>query len=328
MFRRLAAAMSAAILSICLVSCSMTEIPEKNIVNQTEVPPKMLFLGDSIASGYGLEGYAPDDNYHCRSYANILKERYDEELGRKCRHYMINKAVSGATSADFIEQLRSGELDEDLADCDAVIVSIGGNDLLDIMLELIQALGISEQGTFSSDEFDVLGALSLFFNMNSDIDKALDQFETNIGIISDELTKRTSGTVYIQTLYDPLEYFSSIKKVTDFSSEKLGRFNEIISTNSSKGYKVIDVASDFKGKAETLTNISNLDIHPNAAGHEVIAEDIDAALRSTGFTYTTTEYGKKQLTHDGKLAVGGITSGIAVLMLISLIILFRTKKYE
>ena len=116
--------------------------------------------------------------------------------------------------------------------------------------------------------------------------------------------------------------------MTDFSSEKLGRFNEIISTNSSKGYKVIDVASDFKGKAGTLTNISDFDIHPNAAGHEVIAEDVDAALRATGFTYTTTEYGKRQLTHDGKLAVGGIIAGLALVMLISLIVLFRTKKYE
>ena len=328
MFRRLAAVICAAMLSICLVSCSMTEIPEKSTVNQTEVPPKMLFLGDSIASGYGLEGYTPDDNYHCRSYSNILKDRYDEELGRKCRHSMINKAVSGATSADFIEQLRSGELDSDLADCDAVVVSIGGNDLLDIMLELVKALGINEQGSFSTDELDVFGALALFLNINNDIDKALDQFEFNIGIISDELNKRTDGTVYIQTLYDPLEYFSSIKKVTDFSSEKLGRFNEIISTNSSKGYKVIDVASDFKGKAGTLTNISDLDIHPNAAGHEVIAEDVDAALRATGFTYTTTEYGKRQLTYDGKLAVCGIFAGLAFVMLISLIVLFRTKKYE
>jgi len=326
MFRRIAAAVSAAIISISLASCSMTEKTATEVVHNTEVPPKMLFLGDSIAAGYGLEGYTSSDNYHCRSYSNMLKEQYEAELHGKCRHTMVNKAVSGATSADLINKIQSGELDGDLGDCDAVVVSIGGNDLLDIMLELFNSMGISESGSFDSDNFDFLSAAGLFLSMNSDVDKALDQFDVNIKTIAEELGKRTEGTVYIQTLYDPLEYYSKFKRVTDFSSEKIGRLNEIITDNSACGYKVIDVAADFEGKAESLTNIADFDIHPNAEGHELIAKDVDAAFRTTGFTYTTTEYGDRHLSADGRIAVGSIIAGIAFLTLVGAVLLLRKKK--
>ena len=326
MFRKITAAVSAAVLAVSLASCSMTEKPAREVVYSTEVPPKMVFLGDSIAAGYGLEGYTDSDNYHCRSYSNILKDQYAEELRGKCGHTMVNKAVSGATSNDLIEQLRSGELDSDLADCDAIVVSIGGNDLLGIMLDLFNSMGISENGSFDTDNFDFLSAAGLFLSMNSDADKALNQFEVNIKTIAEELTERTEGTVYIQTLYDPLEYYSKFKRVTDFAGEKIGRLNEIITENSSCGYKVIDVAADFEGKADSLTNIADFDIHPNAQGHELIAKDVDAAFRRTGFTYTTTEYGDRQLSSEGRIVIGGIIAGIALLAVVGLTMLLKKKK--
>ena len=326
MFRKIAAAVSAAILSVSLASCSMTEKSVTEVVNNTEVPPKMLFLGDSIAAGYGLEGYTADDNYHCRSYSNILREKYNEELRGKCGHTMVNKAVSGATSSDLIGQIQSGQLDSDLADSDAIVVSIGGNDLLGIMLDLFNSMGISENGSFDTGNIDFFTAASMFLSINSDVDKALDQFELNIKTIAEELDRRTEGTVYIQTLYDPLEYYSKFKRVTDFSDEKIGRLNEIITENSACGYKVIDIAADFDGKADRLTNIADFDIHPNAKGHEVIAEDVDAAFRATGFTYTTTVYGDRQLSSEGRIAIGGIIAGIAFLTVVGAALLVRKKK--
>ena len=278
MLRRITAVAGALVMAVGLCSCTMTEIPEREVVHNTEVPPKMLFLGDSIAAGYGLEGYTLTDNYNCPdSYANILKERYNAELPDDCGHVMVNKAVSGYTSGDLIEQIQSGALDSDLGDSDAVIVSIGGNDLLDIMLGLLNSLGIDDTGSFDTAQFDIFSAASMFMSMDGDVDKALEQFDDNIKVISDELSERTEGTVYIQTLYDPLEYFSSFSMVTDFSAKKIGRLNTMIKDNSPRGYKVIDVAADFKGKAAELTRIADYDIHPNEAGHKVIAEDVDTA---------------------------------------------------
>ena len=326
MLRKTTAVLGTASILFCFSSCAMTEIPTREVPHHTDVPPKMLFLGDSIAAGYGLDGYTPTDNYNCRSYSNILKEKYEAELMNECGHIMINKSVSGYTSDDLIKQIESGELDSDLKDSDAVVVSIGGNDLLGIMLELLGSLGISDSGSFDIGSLDIFGAAASFLTMDGDVNKALEKFDENIKTISAELLKRTEGTVYIQTLYDPLEYFEKFKMVTEFSDEKIGKLNSIISGNAASGYTVIDVAADFKGKAGTLTNIGSFDIHPNAEGHEVIANDVDKAFRETGFTYMTTETGEKRLTEQGRKAVGGGIAGIAALFGIGTVAIISKKK--
>ncbi len=326
MLRKTTAVLGTASILFCFSSCAMTEIPTREVPHHTDVPPKMLFLGDSIAAGYGLDGYTPTDNYNCRSYSNILKEKYEAELMNECGHIMINKSVSGYTSDDLIKQIESGELDSDLKDSDAVVVSIGGNDLLGIMLELLGSLGISDSGSFDTGSLDIFGAAASFLTMDGDVNKALEKFDENIKTISAELLKRTEGTVYIQTLYDPLEYFEKFKMVTEFSDEKIGKLNSIISGNAASGYTVIDVAADFKGKAGTLTNIGSFDIHPNAEGHEVIANDVDKAFRETEFTYMTTETGEKRLTEQGRKAVGGGIAGIAALFGIGTVAIISKKK--
>ena len=325
MFGKITAFISAAILSASLVSCSMTESSQKEVKHNTEVPPKMLFLGDSIAAGYGLDGYTSSDNYHCRSYSNILKEKYETELKGKCEHVMVNKAVSGATSSDLVELIQSGELDSDLKDSDAIVISIGGNDLLGIVLKAMASMGITDASSFDYENFDFLGAASSLLSMGGDVDNALTKFDSNLKIIAVELCKRTKGTVFIQTLYDPLEYFSSVKMVTDFSNDKIGRLNSIISDNSSSGYTVINVAADFKGRAGELTNMSKFDIHPNESGHVVIAEDVDAAFRAAGFSYTTTEDGGTVLTDQAELAIGIGAFG-SVLVLCGIIVFAKRGK--
>lgn len=325
MLKKAIAVLGALSLTASLSACAFTETTTKEVTRITEVPEKMLFIGDSIAAGYGLEGYSFEDKYKCRSYPNILKDKYDAELGSENK--MVNKAVPGDTSQDLIDLLRSGELDADLKEADAVVVSIGGNDLLGILLKLLDSLGVDEQGKIDIGSINIFTAATAVLSMEGEVDAALDKFEINIGTISEELLKRTDGTVYLQTLYDPLEYYSKYKTVTKFADEKLGRLNSIITENASRGYTVIDVAPDFAGKAEELTNISSFDIHPNAAGHEVIAADVDAAFRETKFTYTATEDGEKKLTTEGKMAVvGGIAGIVAVVGAAAVIILINKKK--
>ena len=327
MIRKITAFLSAALLSLSLSSCKMTETTTKEIKHSVAVPPKMVFLGDSIAAGYGLEGYTDTDNYNCRSYSNILKEKYEAELKDECGHTMINKAVSGATSEELIDLIQSGELDSDLIDSDAVVVSIGGNDLLGILLNVIGNMGVTDVGEFDTGSIDLKEAAASLLTMGGDIDEALTQFDTNIKVIAEELGKRTDGTIYIQTLYDPLEYFSNVRLVSDFSDDKIGKLNDIISENASSGYTVINVAALFKGKAEELTNISSYDIHPNAEGHVVIAKAVDESFRETGFSYTTTEESSPKLTKEAEIAIGiGILGSAAVLCLIIVMVWIGKKK--
>ena len=317
MIRRISAVFFAITLTVVLCSCSLTEREIIETTHETDVPPRMLFLGDSIAAGYGLDGYTASDNYNCDSYSNILKERYTAALGDSCPHEMQNFAVSGDTSDDLLALIDSGKLDSALAQSDAVVVSIGGNDMLHIMFDLFKDLGIQSETSFDLDSIDLFGAASSLIAMDSEIDKALDEYEINLKEISSKLNEHSDGTVYVQTLYNPLETFDNIPMVVEFSEEKIGRFNEIIKNNASEGYTVIDVAADFEGKCGELTRIESMDIHPNEEGHKVIAESVDAAFKATGFSYTTQEYGEPHLTLSSVLLIlGGICAMLLVVMVI------------
>lgn len=322
----LAFAVSSAIL--CgITGCSLVKQDMIEVVHETEVPPDVVFLGDSIAAGYGLDGYTSTDNYSCmESYANTLKNRYTDELDGLCTHNMQNFAVSGATSSDLLKLLNSGTIDDALADADAVVVSIGGNDLLHIMFNMLGNFGITaENHTIDTSEFDLFGAAASLLSMESDIDEALAGFEVNIQEISTVLNEKTDGVIYVQTLYNPLETFSDIQAVADFSNEKLDRFNEIVKAGS-YGYKVIDVAADFEGRCAELTRISKLDIHPNEKGHAEIAEIIDSAFRADGFSCTVQEYGEPYLPLSTiMLILGGFCAMLAIVLIV---IPKLFKKYE
>lgn len=325
MLKKLTALATSAILLAGLTGCSLTKRELVDVTYDLDVPPKVVFLGDSIAAGYGLDGYTSGDNYSCRSYANILHERYSAELADVCEHQMQNFAVSGATSADLLELLNSGKLDSALANSDAVVVSIGGNDLLHIILGIIEELGVTaENGRLNLDNVNIFAAAGALLTMDSDVDKALDGFEVNLKEISAALNEKTDGTIYVQTLYDPLEIFTDYQMVVDFSERKLGRFNEIVKSNAPESYTVIDIADRFEGKCSDLTRIASLDIHPNEKGHEAIADAVDSAFRDTGFTYVGQVYSEPHLT---ALAYGLIIGSIA-LMLIMLIYISRMFKKQ
>ena len=330
MMKRICAAACAALSVLTLTACSLTARDKYEVKHDIEVPPKMLFLGDSIAAGYGLDGYSKDDLYSCRSYANILGDKYKTELADKCGHTMINKAVSGYTSSDMLQLVSSGNLDADLADCDAVVVSIGGNDLLGLVFELFDRLGYSlDSGSFDYKKIDIFGAADALTEMDSEADEALSGFETNLPEIVKALDSRTDGVIYIQTLYDPLEYYSKVPKVPEFSQSKIGRLNDIIRNGAGDAYKVVDIAAAFEGQAETVTNIKDFDIHPNFIGHQLIADEVDKAFRETGFSYTTEELTDEYLTREGYAAIiGGIVLSIFALTVPAYLVGRAIKKKE
>lgn len=324
MFRKIASFFASAILLAGFTGCSLTErdIIEKEYT--LEVPPKMVFLGDSIAAGYGLEGYTADDNYNCESYSNILKEKYTAELSEICPADMYNFAVSGATSDDLLDLLDTGTLDSALAEADAVVISIGGNDMLHVLFGLLADLGMTaENPTIDLENVNIFSALAQLIDLEDDIDTALDGFERNIKKVSSEINERTSGKVYFQTLYNPFENFD-LQMLADLSEDKIGRYNEIVRNNAGD-YTVIEVAEPFSGKSEELTRISKLDIHPNEKGHKLIAEIVDSSFRADGFTCIVQEYSEPHLT---TLAIVLILIGVIAIIAVLLVIPKLFKKHD
>lgn len=316
------------IIPLTLTGCTLTERDLIDKSYELNSPPRLMFLGDSIAAGYGLNGYTLQDNYSCPdSYANILNEKYTSDLAEICPHEMQNFAVSGATSSDLMELLNSGKLDSALAETDAVVVSIGGNDLLGHIFPIIDSLGITpENQSIDIAEIDIFTLLEQLNTLEEDVANSLIQFEENLKEIAVILNDKTAGDVYIQTLYNPFENFTDISTVVDFTESTLAEFNRIIEDNSADSYKVIDIASDFKQKNGELTRISELDIHPNEAGHKVIAEAVDDALTADTYTYTTQIYGDPHLTLTAILLIaGGI---LAMLIVVVVLIPKMFRKYE
>lgn len=82
----------------------------------------LVVLGDSIATGYGLDGYSAGDNSSAQgSFANRLGALYPE---------YDNFARDGLTTEGLLSMTEDGSLSEALSGADTVVLSIGGNDLL------------------------------------------------------------------------------------------------------------------------------------------------------------------------------------------------------
>lgn len=251
---------------------------EPNFTVHVSVPPHIVFLGDSITAGYGLDGYSPDDLSLCPSYANILVGQFGEELPPQAGFSAQNFAKDGTTSTGLLKKLRSGELDLALREADAVVISIGGNDLLGTFLSIMDP-----DNSFGE-------TIDKMLSLSEDLDEKLRAFEENLPQIAAELTERSKAEIFIQTLYNPMED-TAISVINDMSAEKIGELNRIITDCSEAGtlYTVADVAAGFAGRAEELTNIASYDIHPNAAGHAEIADIVRPIVESADYTYRDAE---------------------------------------
>jgi len=318
-----------ALLTVCAAAISCTACMKKTVetMQETEIPPKLVFLGDSIPAGFGLEGYTDDDNYHCRSYSVILRDKYEEELKNSCGHEMVNAAVTGDTSTQLLEHLKAGEFDEYLSGSDAVVISIGGNDILEIFLNFLsENLGLSEKGKddWKNGDVNFFTALDSLGDLEEKLNTALDKYEITFAEIISQVQKKTSGEIFVQTLYNPFEYYDKIDFLVKFADEKIGRINSTVWDNAATGdkenYTVIDVASDFKGKCGDLTTIKSFDIHPNAEGHEEIARLADEVLKTKSYRYPST----KEVTDVKAIVI--LTASVVIVITVSAAAAVKIKK--
>lgn len=234
----------------------------------------LVVLGDSITSGYGLDGYVSGDNYSAaQSFAN--------RLGGEFGSYE-NYAVDGRTSGELLTALDDADIAAALAGADTVVVSIGGNDFLQPMLGAVQDAVMSDPDLLSAiqggdvqlDEDNYMQIMSQMMSVMLDAVDAVDVSDIggNICSILSEISDLNSECqVILLTVYDPFEGVQGMEMMDVAAREKLGELNAEISAEASEhGAQVADVHSAFAGHALDYTNISSMDIHPNKDGHGVI----------------------------------------------------------
>ena len=254
-------------------------------------PEFMLALGDSITTGYGLDGYAETDPYECASYTNIVAEA----LGLEAKSAYVNKAVNGATSADLLKLLP--DVENYLGYADLVVVTIGGNDLLGAVPLVATAIA-GKSITSLEGSIEVLSAatptqfaaLSNNTNFQSKIGAVLTKYAANLASAAAIIKENapTARVIFIKQ-YNPMKNVLGFGDFGNFADTLIASINASIDTVcAASGFEVLDAPSVINVNAAGLTNMLNYDIHPNADGHKAIAELLLTHL-GTEFTPPETE---------------------------------------
>ena len=241
---------------------------------------KTVVLGDSIARGYGLE--SPESMRFSALLELSLKSVYEEVS-------VSNYGVDGRTGAELVEFLKTTP-PEEIKDCDSVIISIGGNNILQMLDSIETAMNAlkeldpkavadyfkytvtpdGEEKDKLSYACDVLskafGAINVAFEsdtFNSLITDAGKRLEEEIPQLIDEIRKiNPNATVYFQTVYNPYKdvniSFQDVEQKLDLAAHgerAVAYLNAPIEALAEEcGYELVPVWSEFDKSNKKLTN--------------------------------------------------------------------------
>lgn len=246
-------------------------------------------LGDSITTGYGLAEQSA-------GFAGLVARENGLSLA--------NHAVNGLTSAGLLAQLQDPDdtaVCDDVAGAAVVTVTIGGNDLLAALYEYLAAAYNAQNGTGLSGP-DVqaklmegdLGVLMLAagqmagFAQSPQADAALDAFASNLEQILGRIRAlNPDALVVVCNQYNPYTHIGGAGALlTQAFDAGIARLNPITDAVAGRcGAVVADVCTVLKAAAQNPCNAVfdpssavNLDVHPNAYGHSLIAGAVNRIL--------------------------------------------------
>lgn len=281
-----------AILAALTLMCTvcMAEAPAEPLV--------YLALGDSISTGYGLaEGEM--------GFADIVAK----EMG----YTLINRAINGNTSVGILAQMADPAVLADVQKADVITITCGGNDLMGMLFQAIAdaynaavppilAIKAEDVPAIMSTEGDarqqtLTMAARTVLEGNAElgiqpivagdaIQTALTSYMNNMAaIIAGIRAVNPDAVIVMATQYNPYAVFSgtyeSLASGVDAGVQALSKV--IADSAALADYRVADVYTAFAASTENLCNASmeplNVDVHPNAAGHTVIAQCMLTALK-------------------------------------------------
>ncbi len=208
-------------------------------------------LGDSIASGYGLE------DIH-QSYASVISDEKNYTLS--------NDAVPGHTTSDLLwvvcheEVARKG-----LQKADLVIISIGGNDIL-------QLLGNADMAT-------LLDIISKGVNSQYVKDALQTAKEKLLYSCTEIRSLNPDVPIILQTQYNPLYAHNQYKQFASLADKLVPMFTDLLDYVSQElgNIHTADIYTAFDNYYKENQNYSIIQadgIHPSVEGHALIAQVI------------------------------------------------------
>ena len=239
-------------------------------------PKTLLALGDSLTTGYGLDNYVPGgDPYRCASYINTVAEA----MGLVAGETYVNRAVNGDTTGDLASLLP--RIEEEVKAAEMIVISIGGNDFLDLLPEIASHL-VGEDVTRLEDVADALlnvseEAIAELAGSSWFLTKiavTLTKLNNNLSTITSYLnnTAPHARVIFLQQ-FNPLVKVPGLSDFGDFAQPFLDNLNTALKKAcATYGYETVDIPSVINCDAAGLTNILEYDIHPNAKGHLEMAK--------------------------------------------------------
>ena len=184
-------------------------LQKKQTVNAYNKILEYVSLGDSIAAGYGLDGYNQEDELNentiiSTSYAGRFKTYLENRYGEV---YARSFGVAGAYTGSLIEMLTSTtnqeyiKVKQYVQTADIITICIGANDILGPAGDaLLNANFLQNQG--SMFDFDLIQT-----NMQQGLDSFSDSnhFPALLNILND-LVKPTSKVIFLD-VYNPYHSF-------------------------------------------------------------------------------------------------------------------------
>ena len=204
-------------------------------------PTRIVSLGDSLTQGVG-------DGTNHGGYLPYLEKKLENEPAIDSVE-MINHGVKGNRSEQLLKRLHKKEIRKDITRAHSVVVTIGGNDIMNVFKQNFTSL---EMEQFNS---------------------AKSEYEAVLSEILDKIrTYNPSAQIYLVGLYNP---FSK-------PNDELYELDVIISDWNKSGEKIIGkYDSAYFIKIEDIFNNATEDVlytedlfHPNNRGYELIATRI------------------------------------------------------
>ncbi|WP_370324805.1 SGNH/GDSL hydrolase family protein [Euzebya sp.] len=228
-------------------------------VNGREAPgePIVLALGDSLAEGVGVA--EPRDGYVSRFHTAIGQ-------ADGVSYGLVNLGVSGETSASLLTSGQLARAEAALAERPAAYVTldVGANDLL---------------GHLQSPD---CGADLRSPACQQRVEQTLASYRANLDVVLPRLRSAAGdATVVLLTTYNPFSLGLGESEQEVRSSEYVSQLNAVAAdVAAAHGVVVADGFSPLQGTTAATTHMLDAqpDIHPNAAGHDVLANALLTAL--------------------------------------------------
>ena len=301
------------ILSTLLALCLALSLLPASALAAGGEQKSYVALGDSITTGYGLD--------EAQSFAEQIAEQ---------EGYTLNDSLAsdGATSTDLLEVVRSEANADTLKNADLITITIGGNDLMDALYAyLADAYNTQNSTDITAEDVkaSLAGTLSEIpqvamlrfaaskipdFPNSTAANTALSTFATNFSsIISAIKAANSTAQLIVVNQYNPYGHLTTGTGVLSLDLSAIDTavraLNTVISSSAeSADYTVADVYTKFEQAENNPCNASvsltsiNLDFHPNATGHGLIADTISALLMDEG--------GSEDPEVSGPIFVGGV----------------------